>query len=86
MFKAFEKPRKLHIAEAYNNYRKPVVYDADTIDTETDMFKTLYLIYGTAESQEDINMELLKEMGCKNPKLYSPNEGADLMIGGVWLE
>ncbi|MCM1540370.1 MAG: hypothetical protein NC121_03825 [Blautia sp.] len=86
MFKAFEKPVKLHIADAYSKYGKPVVYDADAIDTETDMFKTLYLIYGTIETQEDVDMELLKSMGCMHPELYNPNEGADLLIGGVWLE
>ncbi len=85
MFKAFDNPIKIHIADAYNSYEKPIVYDADTIDTETDIFKALYLIYGTADTETDINTELLKSLGCKNPQLYNPKKGTELMIGGTWL-
>ena len=86
MFKALEKPVKLHIADAYTKLGKPVVYDADAIDTKTDMFKTLYLIYGIIDNQEEMDITYIKSLGCKNPKIYNPNEDSSLTIGGIWIE
>lgn len=87
MFEPFKKPIKMHIADAYSTRNKPIVYDADTIDTETNEFKTLYLIYGIIDSEENLDINYIKSLGCQNPKIYNPNsEESKLMIGGIWLE
>lgn len=86
MFKALDKPIKLHIADAYTQLGEPVVYDADSIDTTTDMFNTLYLIYGTVDNPANVDVLYLQTLGCINPKVYNPDTVSNLTIGGIWLE
>lgn len=69
----FLKPIKSHIADVYDTERKIVIYDADSIDTRTNIFKTLYLIYGTLDNVTDLDIKQLQSVGCKNPELYNPD-------------
>lgn len=81
----FETPVKSHIADVYDKTGKIVVYDTKSIDTETNMFKTLYTIYGTLDTVDDLDIEQLQQLGCESPQLYNPQESKPIEIGGVWI-